>query len=345
LRKENFMEKQKKLIKLSNLLLDSLKELNRSRLRQIQTVMNDFNDKCLETTKDSHLFDTAVEKGWLIGAESVRSRIEINLNDFSHHLQRFKELINTDETIMPNFIDIVTELMQAEQEFGELKFDLNEKTISVTTETVILEDISFGPFEIKLFVSQIEKLYDDCPYRIIALEPNPAGGNDSVTHPHVSDERLCEGDGHVAIRKAIEQGRFFDFFTLIISILQTYNPDSPYIAIDDWEGRTCYDCGSTISDDESYYCERCDRDYCSQCSTCCQVCDTTVCLGCSAECQGCNVPVCRDCTDTCRECEQTFCKNCLNEEGLCENCESERKENENEEQDKCSKKRKTNAEV
>ena len=345
MRKENFMEKQKKLIRLSNLLLDSLSELKKARLQQIQTVMDDFNIKCSEATKDSHLFRTTIEKGWLIGAENIRSRIERNLNDFSCYLQRFKELINADETVLPKFSDIFAELLQAEQEFGELKFDLNEKTISVTTEPIVLDDMQFGPFEIKLFVSQMEKLYSNAPYSVIALEPNPAGNDSDVTHPHVSTERLCEGDGHVSIRKSLEQGRLCDFFTMAIGILQTYNPDSPYVALDEWEGRTCYDCGSTILEDECYYCERCDKDYCPECSTYCRVCDTTVCLGCSCECPSCNEPVCKNCADACRGCEETFCKNCLTEEGLCENCESERKENENEERDECSEKPKADAEV
>ncbi|HBG26195.1 MAG: hypothetical protein A2Y10_03980 [Planctomycetes bacterium GWF2_41_51] len=328
------MKKQKKLIRLTTLLWDSLKRLNRSRLKQIQTVMDDFSDKCLETTKDSHLFNTAVEKGWLIGAESIRSKIERNLNEFSHHLQRFKELINSDESISPNFIDIFGELLQIEQEFGKLNIDFKEKTISVITEDIVLNDFSFGPFEIRLFINQIKKLYNDSPYRIIAIEPNPAGNNSDVTHPHVSGEKLCEGEGHVAIRAAIEQGRFNDFFTLVKSILQTYNPDSAYINLDDWEGRGCYDCGDTISADESYYCEKCDREYCGNCATYCKVCDTTVCLGCSIECPDCKRSICTDCTNTCLECERRFCEDCLNKEGLCEDCEAERIENEEQHSEK-----------
>ncbi|HBG27915.1 MAG: hypothetical protein A2Y10_16470 [Planctomycetes bacterium GWF2_41_51] len=324
-------KKQRKLIRLSNLLLDSLKKLNGSRLKQIQTVMDEFNEKCLETIKDKHLFDTAVEKNWLIGAESIRSRIERNLNDFSQHLQRFKELINSDEAVTPNLIDIFKELLQIEQEFGKLNINFKEKTISVMTEDIVLDDTSLGPFEIRLFINQLAKLYEDSPYRVIAIESNPAGNNSEVTHPHVSGERLCEGDGHVAIRAALEQGRFNDFFMLIISILRTYNPDSAYISLEDWEGRGCYDCGDTISQDECYYCEKCDREFCPQCSTYCRVCETTVCLGCSSECQECHEPVCVDCMNTCVDCEEKYCKNCLNEEGLCKNCELERKENENEE--------------
>lgn len=167
------MQKQKKLIRLSNLLLDSLSELKKAKLQQIQTMMDDFNIKCSDATKDSHLFHTVVEKGWLIGAENIRSRIERNLSDFSYHLQRFKELINANETVLPNFSDIFAELLQAEQEFGELSFNLSEKTISVTTESITLEDIPLGPFEIQLSIGQISNLYSDAPYRIIALGLTP----------------------------------------------------------------------------------------------------------------------------------------------------------------------------
>jgi len=339
------MEKQKKLIRLSNLLLDSLYELKKAKLRQAQSVMEDFCLRCSDATKDSHLFHAAIERGWLSSAENVISRVSRNLNDFSYYLQKFKELVNADETKLPNLSDIFAELVQIEQEFGELKFDPKEKTISVTTEPITLEDIPFGPFEIQLFIDRISNLYSDAPYRAIALEPKPAGSDDSITHPHVSHEKLCEGDGHVSIRSAIEQGRFCDFFTMAVNILQTYNPDSPYISLDDWEGISCYDCGCTMSDDDRYYCEYCDRDYCPECSTYCQKCDTTICLGCACECPNCNEPVCHSCTAKCEDCEQTFCKDCLDEEGLCQNCQEQRKESENEEQEQLSEEPKTDAAV
>ena len=332
MRKENFMEKQKNLIRLSNLLLDSLYELQKAKLQQIQGSLEDFGYKCCDATKESHLFYAAIEKGWLSSAEMVISRVSRNLNDFSHHLQKFKELVNADQIKLPSLPDILAELGQIEQEFGELKFDKKAKTISVITDPVTLNGIPFGPFEVKLSIGQISRLYSDTPYRAIALEPNPAGSDSSITHPHVSSERLCEGDGHTAIRNAIEQGRFCDFFMMAINILQTYNPDSPYICLDDWDGASCYDCGSTISDDDRYYCEYCDRDYCAECSTYCQKCDATICLGCAYECPSCNEPVCVGCTTKCGECQESYCKDCLDEEGLCQNCLEQRKESEDEEQ-------------
>jgi hypothetical protein len=336
MRKGNFMEKQKNLIKLSNLLLDGLNELKKAKLRQVQTVMEDFCARCSEATKDSHLFHAAIERDWLTGAENILSRMNRNLNDFSYNLQKFKKLVKSDEMVLPNLSDIFAELLQIQQEFGELKYDLKERTISVITEPITLEEIPFGPFEVKLFIDQISRLYSNAPYKVIALKPNPAGTDDSVTHPHVSSERLCEGDGHVSIRKAIEQGRLCDFFAMTINILQTYNPDSPYVSLDDWEGISCYDCGYTMAEDDRYYCESCDRDYCPQCSTYCRMCDTTICLGCAYECPGCNEPVCQSCAAKCKECEDTYCKDCLTEEGLCHDCEEQGKESENEEQEQLS---------
>ena len=145
----------------------------------------------------------------------------------------------------------------------------------------------------------------------------------------------------IHLRRAIEQGRFCDFFTLVVNILKTYNPDSPYVSLDSWEGISCYDCGYMVAGDDCYYCEDCERDYCSSCSTYCQICDTTICMGCSYECPSCNDPVCQSCIAKCRECEETVCKDCLTEEGLCKYCEEQGKENENEEQENETKKPET----
>ena len=302
------MKKYKNITRLSNLLLDALSELKTARLQKIQASLEDFSCKCRDATKDSHLFYAAVEKGWFGSAEKIRIRVNRNVSDFSYHLQRFKDLVSSDETKLPKPADVFAELSQIDQELGEYQFDLKEKTISVITDSITLDDIAFGPFEIKLSLNEINKLYTDSPYKVIALEPNPAGSDCDVTHPHVSHEKLCEGDGVVSIRKAIEQGRLCDFFTMVVNILQTYNPDSPYVSLDSWEGIPCYDCGYTISSEDCYYCEDCEKDYCGNCSTYCQLCDTTICLGCSFECQNCEQPVCQRCTVVCSECDETVCK-------------------------------------
>ena len=326
------MKKNKNKIWLANRLLNALYELKKAKLRHIQNKFEEFNCKYTEAAKDSRIFHAAIDRGWFKSAEKIKTRLNRNLNDFSYRLQQFKNLADSDEIKLPKLADVFAELMQIEDEFGELTFDLEAKSVSVITDPVVLDGLALGTFEVRLLIDQISKLCTQTPYGVIALEPNPAATDPNVTHPHVSSETLCEGDSHIAIRKSLEQGRLCDFFTMIISILHTYNPDSPYISLDDWEGISCYDCGYTVSGDECYYCEYCDRDYCSQCSTYCQMCDTTICLGCAYECPSCNEPVCRECTATCKECEGQFCKDCLTEEGICNSCEEQRKENQDEEQ-------------
>ncbi len=339
------MENKKNIYKLSSLLLDAVYELKKQRLRQIQNKFSDFGNRCSFSIKDSHLFYKAVEKNWFSSAEKIRTRVSRNLNDLTYQLQRFKEFINIDEPKLPKLSDIFAELSQIDQELGEYQFDLKDRTISVITEPITLEEIDLGSFEIRLFIEQISTLYEYAPYKVIALEPNPAGSDDNVTHPHVSSQTLCEGEGHVSIRRALEDGRFCDFFTIITNILQTYNPGSPYIRLEDWEGRSCYDCGYSVSGDESYYCEYCDNEFCDQCSTYCQKCDTTICLGCASQCPSCEEPVCQRCSAKCKECEEIYCKDCLTEEGLCPDCEEQRKENEDEEQEDNSKKSEAAASV
>jgi len=169
------MKKYRNIIKLSNLLLKALYELKLARLQKIQASLEDFSCKCRDATKDSHLFYAAVEKGWFGSAEKISTRVNRNVSDFSYQLQRFKDLVNSDETKLPKLADIFAELSQIDQDIGEYQFDLKEKTISVITDSITLDDIPFGPFEIKLFLDEISKFYTDSPYRVIALEPNPAG--------------------------------------------------------------------------------------------------------------------------------------------------------------------------
>ena len=178
----------------------------------------------------------------------------------------------------------------------------------------------------------MDLLYSSSPYRVIALEPNPAATDSSITHPHVNAEKLCEGEGSAAIRAAIEEGRICDFFTLVRSILNTYSADSPYVPLADWDGTSCYDCGYTVSSEDRYYCYRCEHDYCSDCSSYCHKCEETVCLGCGGQCSGCEEFLCLNCVSKCQECEGMFCESCL-EDGMCENCREEL-ENEDEQEEK-----------
>jgi hypothetical protein len=325
---------QKNLVRMANCILAVLLGFKKSHLKDIQCQLEDICVRSAEVAKGSRRFLTAVEKGWFCAAQQVIESIGRDISEFSRNLSRFRDIVNQDETQLPCLSDIVGDLSQIQREFDEFDFDPNEKTISVTTKPIVLDDIALGEFEIKLILNDFKAFPSQRPYRVIALNPNPASSDDGITHPHVSHEQLCEGDGHNAINRALEQGRFCDFFTMAAGVLENYNADSPHIPLSEWEGSSCYDCGRTIHSDESYYCECCDHDYCSHCSVCCQRCDTTLCLGCAYECPDCGEPVCERCTAVCSQCKRRFCKDCLNE-GMCETCVSEREEQEYEQEQEC----------
>jgi hypothetical protein len=339
------MKEKKNLIKTAELLIDALIKLKVYRLTKIQDGFISFKLKSDEAVKDFSYFNFAINKKWFKSSEHIVNKTARNLSDLLYRIQRVREILDSDQIFIPKLADIYADIEALKDEFADFKFDLSHKTISVITEPIVLEDVHFGSFEIRLHINDLPNLYNDQCYRIIALEPNKAGSDPNVTHPHVSCERLCEGDGYTAIRKAIEQGRLCDFFTLVLGVLNTYNPDSPYVKIEDWDGYSCYDCGCSISRDESYYCDNCEHEFCSSCSTYCHSCDTSLCLGCASQCPDCGRPICDECLVKCSDCDGQFCKSCINSEGLCKYCQEDRKDQENEESNDQEKQQMSNIAV
>lgn len=215
--------------------------------------------------------------------------------------------------------DIHADLNALEVEFGKISFDRRARTLSVTTEPIELDEVFLGPFEIRLNWATMSDPYGR-RYRIIALDPHPAASNDSVTHPHVQSENLCEGDGHQPILAALKQGRLLDFFLLIANILRTYNSSSPYISLEDWHGVDCTECGNTIHDEENWNCERCGTTLCDGCVHSCYGCESSLCSDCIVSCSGCQDYFCNSCLKVCSHCESDFCSGCLHDNEICTDC-------------------------
>ena len=164
--------------------------------------------------------------------------------------------------------ELYAELLALEEEFGEVQLDLRAQTISVITEPIELEAVYLGSFEICLNYGNLNT-DGSLHYRVIARDPNPAITNDSVTHPHVQSEVVCEGDGRLTIRRSLEQGRLFDFFTMVASLLRTYNPDSPYVELSDWHSVECTECADVITANAQTRCEKCEITLCTECAQDC----------------------------------------------------------------------------
>jgi hypothetical protein len=238
--------------------------------------------------------------------------------DCRYYLESFSRALSSRRRA-PCMREIVAELRALEQEFGALSFDRESSTLTVGTEPIELEGICLGAFEIRLHLGEFRDLDSRRPYSVVALEPNPAACNESVTHPHVRDEQLCEGDGTGAVRAALLAGRLCDFFLLVTSVLGTYNPDSPFVKLEEWEGRPCYDCGCMTGEDDRWICHCCEREFCERCIASCRECDIGACLSCLSCCPSCEEYVCGGCQEKCGECGRWFCTSCLSD-GLCTEC-------------------------
>ena len=117
-----------------------------------------------------------------------------------------------------------------------------------------------------------EALRSSCRRLVYAVDPNCPASGDGVTHPHVQSDSLCEGEGMDAIRRALDEGRLYDFFCVVDHILRNYNPDSAYVQLEDWNGINCRACGDTVDSNEVIAYSKCESESCVECSVCCASC-------------------------------------------------------------------------
>ena len=325
------MNDMKKLVQMAGSLQEALTSLRHGCYTELCRQLAVLTRRFGEFDTESRKMSKSLAHGWFSAADRCSDRAARLLNEMSRSISQAQKLTESPQMRTPELSMLVEELKALQDEFGDIGFDKGTNTISVVTESITLEYVALGAFSIQLELDKFCELHKARPYRVVALDPNPAATDDTITHPHVRDERVCEGDGTAAIGACLEQGRLTDFFTMVRSILTTYNPGSPYIELDSWDGTSCYDCGYTMSSDDACYCYICEHDYCADCSTYCKQCDQTACTCCCTQCSYCEEFVCDNCIGRCSECEEMYCQSCL-EDGICPNCKEEM-ENPNEEQE------------
>ncbi|MFC1782697.1 hypothetical protein ACFL02_03810 [Planctomycetota bacterium] len=312
----------KQLIKIADLILSKLILLRNNRYDEIQKQLYNVNANYekLQAIREG-IFKCLCFK-WHRTAEKLATKTQRIMQELPYALGELERTIKTSEAELPSLRQVYEELKQIQEEFGQLTYNPQEKILSVFTEPIELEEIFLGDFEIQLQIPQIGNSQGGSALRIIALDVHPAASSDVVTHPHVSDEYLCAGDASVPMQKALLDGRICDYFMLVKSVLETYNPSSPYVALDQWEGYPCYDCGYITDEENSFYCESCDQTYCDECFGYCRCCDTSICRSCLTSCPVCEESTCESCMQTCSECNELVCSSCI-KDNLCPSCKEE----------------------
>jgi hypothetical protein len=306
--------------------------------RSLESVTKDLLDHVQRLERQMELARHARCRGWTGATARVEESARHEFTHLNRAVQQAIAEVTTQSpalqpTVQPTLRDLRDDLRQLDQEFEQIKLDLRNRTISVVTEQIELEDVFLGDFEIRLDLRKLKEAADASAFNIIALDPHPSAANQSVTHPHVQDEKLCAGDASVSISTSLRAGRLCDAFLAVNSVLHTYNRHSPYVALGDWSGVACEDCGSIMSDDESYFCEGCDQDYCGDCIRSCGCCDNSRCRNCLEEDPVSGVLCCSHCQETCAECGRMVAADSFEKDSdLCPGCLERRQEQEREEQ-------------
>jgi hypothetical protein len=219
----------------------------------------------------------------------------------------------------PSIAEICRDLAALEREFDEAGYDSKTGRLWVCTGNIELRGVNLGPFRIELHWSQQDGIGR---YRVMALKPHPSGEDEGVSHPHVKNYRLCEGEGHAAIRAALAQGRLYDFFLLVGQVLETYSPGNAYVELDQWHGQSCSDCGTNVSDHAMCGCDACEAILCGDCQLSCSQCNDELCTSCMSSCVCCQSDCCRACWAACAKCAGKCCASCL-ENAQCTECRAQ----------------------
>ncbi len=282
------------------------------------TSMSHFDDSIEQCKRWQRRLETATQRNWPTAARDARDRLHGALDILrmraTHSIDDLKR--QSRSHIEPTATLIFQEIQALRGEFDSVAINRSNQRLTVTTSSVVLERVLLGSFEIRLNWKYIK---ESSSFDVIAVEPNEPASGESVTHPHVQSDSLCEGEGSDAIRRALDEGRLHDFFCIVDHILRTYNPDSAYVQLDDWNGVNCRSCGDTVDSDQALSCSNCETELCMECSTCCDSCCERYCEECTSSCESCGNDACKMCLKSCDDCGESFCPSCLSE-GTCDDC-------------------------
>ncbi len=198
--------------RLADLIRQQLLELQTVRYRGILAKVHGFLEAVAELRAANGRLACCVIRNWNVAAAEVTEQVSALLVNVPYHCGDVQRAIEGPKVQIPSVREVLAELDQLDEELDPVRYDPKLKVLTVTTEDIELEDVHLGPFEIQLQVAALRDLrHHGDVYRIVALEPNCACSNEDVTHPHVSSERLCEGDAGAAIGMALSNGRIADY--------------------------------------------------------------------------------------------------------------------------------------
>ncbi|MHC4521078.1 MAG: hypothetical protein ACYTAS_20995, partial [Planctomycetota bacterium] len=203
--------KDKELVRVAAMIQGALWQLRQSRYMRCAVQLSLFAGTMQKLIRASRRLATALSRDWFSAAEHSCKSVSKQLGEIPFLVSNIQSLLDRRRREVPNLSGIAAELWALQQEFDDVEFNGEEKALCVVTDPITLEDIYLGRFRIALYLHSLRELYQRVPYFVMAIDPHPAATDDAVTHPHVSNDVVCEGDGAAAIKAALEVGRLVDF--------------------------------------------------------------------------------------------------------------------------------------
>ena len=162
-------------------------------------------------------------------------------------------------------VDMKISILSNEDFLANNKARINRlgNTLFIETERIVISDVDLGPFEIHVSPRDVSGYFTA---KAFALDPNPAIGMPSITHPNVRHDNICLGEGERAYKKAIVQGRLCDALMIAASVVREYGWQNPHCSIEKWHGIDCQFCGQRNLPNDTSQCSRCDRQGCAECT-------------------------------------------------------------------------------
>ena len=154
-------------------------------------------------------FAAPVASGWHAALAHVAAQEVSMLRELSYALRQAELSARPPSRFAAvTAAGLLRDLDALDAELGVLAIDDALTGVSVVTGPVTLEDVPLGRFRTELDARRLlAGRFDPSAFSAVALGPNPAASNESVTHPHVQDGCVGLGDGEPAVRAALLEGR------------------------------------------------------------------------------------------------------------------------------------------
>lgn len=252
----------------------------------------------------------------------LKQKWDVTLQDLACSIRVLAQPVEPVPNEVRPLQDLLDDLAKIRQDFGEYEFFRDEPMLAVSTPAITLKGLDLGRFRIELNVLPLGRRTNKNIYELRTLDLKCAASNGGVSHPHVLYGHLNAREFTEPIRDAKMAGRIADLFHLIVAALETYDPTTAYVKIDDWHKVFCNQCHQELPEGLRMFCEGCDEWCCQRCRLECPDCGKHVCQDCQSICPLCGKILCHTCITTCATCGASACQSCL-QGGLCPGCAAE----------------------